>query len=359
MTVFGISGSMALMLAGFGLMDSVSNVIEYQFGDILSYEATVNVDMAGEDTSQVRADLMERGGFTDILLGYNQSVTLQGAEDEMDATLVVPEDKSRLDDYVDLRERLSKEEISLSLDSVVLTEKLANKIGAQIGDEVLVELSDEETYTVTVSGLTENYPYHYIYMSPEMYQTLTGEMAEYNIAYAQMDEAQQADQDVIGERLMGSQYVTGVSFLSEMKSSFEDMISTLTYVVVVLIISAGALAFLILYNLTNINVNERYREIATIKVLGFYDKEVLAYVYRENFILTAIGIVVGCFLGVILHSYIITTVEVEAVMFGRNINFLSYVWSCLLTVGFALVVNFVMFFKLRKIDMVEALKTVE
>lgn len=359
MTIFGISGSMALMLTGFGLMDSVSNVIEYQFGDILSYEATVSLDMEGEDASQVRTDLMERGGFTDILFGYNQSVTLQGAEDEMDATLVVPEDKSRLDDYVDLRERLSKEEISLSTDSVVLTEKLADRIGVDVGDQVTVEMDEGETYTVTVSGLTENYPYHYIYMSPEMYQELTGEPAVYNIAYAQIDGAGQIDQDQLGESLMGSSYVTGVSFLSEMRSSFEDMISTLSYVVVVLIISAGALAFLILYNLTNINVNERYREIATIKVLGFYDKEVLAYVYRENFILTAIGILVGCFLGVLLHSYIITTVEVEAVMFGRNINFLSYVWSCLLTVAFALIVNFVMFFKLRKIDMVEALKTVE
>ena len=217
-----------------------------------------------------------------------------------------------------------------------------------------------ETREVKVTDICENYLGHYIYMSGAYYKELYGEEAVYNCFYFDQKEYNEAKLQKIGEDVLAYPDVLNISYVDTMRAQMDDMLRSLNLVIVVLIISAGALAFIVLYNLNNINITERQRELATLKVLGFYDKEVGAYVYRENILLTIIGAFAGCGLGWLLHRYVIVTVEVEEVMFGRQIDFSSFVYSFLFTVGFlSFIVNFVMYFKLKKIDMVESLKSVE
>ena len=215
-----------------------------------------------------------------------------------------------------------------------------------------------EEKEVVVDGVIENYMMHYIYMSPKLYEQLYGEQPMYQSILLLCDDSK-GDEERIASHLLEQSGVLGVRFTNDMREQVEDMLGALNIVVYVLIISAGLLAFIVLYNLNNININERKRELATIKVLGFYDNEVAAYVYRENIFLSIIGIVVGVFLGIILHRYIITTVEVNMVMFARTIRIESFVISGLLTLMFSAIVNGVTYFKLKKINMVESLKSVE
>ena len=196
-------------------------------------------------------------------------------------------------------------------------------------------------------------------MSPEYYKSTFGVTNEINALALKLNDTSTKVEEVLGTELMDNDIVKSVSFYSGLVNNFDNMISSLNIVVIVLIVSAGALAFVVLYNLTNVNVSERLREIATIKVLGFYDNEVSAYVYRENLVLTAIGSIVGLALGTILHRFIMITVEFDAMMFGRNINILSYLIAVVITMGFAILVNLVMYKKLKKIPMVESLKSVE
>lgn len=352
MTVFGITGSMALLLTGFGVKDSVSNILVYQFEDINRYELVIGIDGDAEALERQAQDIC---GTKETIAALNKTVDVGVGGEKMSVTLVVPEDASKFAAFIDMRGRLDGEKVPFQ--SSVLTEKAAYKTGAVVGQDITVYEGDSDQYQLPLAGETENYAGHYLYLTKDLYGETWGQKPEYNCLYVRVPEG--ADREKMAEDLLKLKGVVMLSFMDDVAKDFTDMIDTLNYVVMVLIVSAAALTFLILYNLTNLNVSERYREISTLKVLGFYDKEVLSYVYRENFILTFIGIVIGCFCGIALHYYIITTVEVDAVMFGRTINFISFVWSVLLVILFALSVNFVMFFKLRKINMVEALKSVE
>ncbi len=360
MTVIGISGSMALLLAGFGLKDSITNIVAYQYGDegLFDYDLMVVTD---PDEGTIDERLVETVKISDAESGaalYTKTVDLTAGEEKEKTTIVVPYRTEGFENYIHMQNRVTGEKVYFGgADSAVLTEKAAAMLDVKPGDTVTVRDGDTERYDVTVTGITENYTSHYLYLSPELYEKLWGEEPDYDMIYVKLPEG--ADSAEASRLLLPEGFVIGVKSVEELVDSFSDTMKTLNYVVLVLIVSAGLLAFLILYNLTNMNVSERYREIASLKVLGFYDGEVLTYVYRENFILTGIGIVLGCFLGILLHTFLIATTEVNAVMFGRVIETASYIWSICLTAGFALLVNFVMYFKLKKIDMVEALKTVE
>lgn len=232
-------------------------------------------------------------------------------------------------------------------------------LDAKAGDSIKVEVADGEMKDVKITAICENYMGHYIYMSPKLYKTLYGEAPTYNaIAIKTTDKSKETILK-IGERTLDYDGVLNVSYMYKVRGQLNDMLGSLNIVILVLIVSAGMLAFVVLYNLNNININERRRELATIKVLGFYDAEVASYVYRENILLTLIGIGVEVILGRMLHQFTIVTVEIDNVMFGRNINAMSYVYSILFTVGFSLFVNGVMYYKLKKINMVESLKSVE
>jgi putative ABC transport system permease protein len=212
---------------------------------------------------------------------------------------------------------------------------------------------------VTITDICENYLSHYLYIAPQLYEKLTGSPAEDNCIYMDLKKEHMDEIENIGEALLKNDGILTVSYTNNVEDQLENMLSTLDDVIIVLIISAGMLAFVVLYNLNNININERKRELATLKVLGFYDGEINAYVYRENILLTIIGVIVGCVLGKILHLFVVRTVEVEMTMFGRNIEPWSFLYAILFTCIFAILVNIVMYFKLRKIDMVESLKSVE
>lgn len=358
MTIFGIGGCMALLLVGYGLRDSIMDVAVIQYGDLQTYDAMVLLDEEADEKQ--RAELFR---FLDeepeIELydnWYMKNLTAKSEKGNRDLYLVVPEDVEKFPEFVKLQDRKTKETYELSEEGIVLTEKMAKMLDVSAGDKISLELDEREWYDVTITAVCENYMYHYAYMTPGLYRELTGSAPECEtIVY----DAGEAGEEEVGQKALAYDAALGITYTSSFRQRLDDMLGTLDSVIAVLIISAGLLAFVVLYNLNNININERKRELATIKVLGFYDGEVAAYVYRENILLTVLGAALGCGLGTILHRFVIVTVEVDICMFGRNINPPSFVYAVLFTVGFSVIVNIVMYFKLKKIDMVESLKSVE
>lgn len=360
MTVFGIAGSMALLLVGFGLQDSIMDIAKIQYTQLQLYDAIIITDEDADETAQAKLDeeLGENEGldhYTRILM--KKMTTPKGVAD-LSEYLYVPEDMESFAEDIIMRDRKTKEQFTLDDSGVVISEKTASLTGVEKGDMMTLEEEGKE-YQVPVANICENYMGHYIYMSPRLYEEVFQEKPEYNDILITSKEESPEKIEKQGKEIMKNPAVLSISYTDSIEEQLERMLSSLGTVIVVLIVSAGMLAFVVLYNLNNINITERKRELATLKVLGFYDLEVSEYVFRENVLLTVIGIAAGAGLGILLHRFVITTVEVDACMFGRNIGILSFVYSGLYTAGFSAFVNFVMFFKLRKIDMVESLKSVE
>src|SRR5690606_27716078 len=270
----------------------------------------------------------------------------------------VPESTDQLADFERLNDRSSGEEYELSNDGAIISEKLADLFDLQVGDTLLLEDADNEQIEVTVDQITENYLQHFVYLTPEYYETVVGELPEATTQLVNFNESASWEND-FGQELTQLDAVLGVTFTSVISNSFKDTLESLVIVTLVLVVSAALLAFVVLYNLTNINVSERIRELSTIKVLGFYDKEVTMYVYRENFLLTLMGIVVGLVLGLILHGFVLNTAELDIMMFSPVIAVSSYIYSTLLTILFSTLVMVFMHVKLKNVDMLEALKTIE
>ena len=361
MTIFGIGGCMALLLVGYGLRDSIMDVAVLQYGELQMYDAMILLDEdAGEEERQQLFDFMENEPEVQKYDSwYMKNLSARSEEGSRELYVVVPEHVQQFDQFVSLRDRKTKEKMTLSDDGIVLTEKMAKMLGVAAGDTISLELKEGERYDVKITSICENYMYHYAYMTPSLYSGLTGSEPEYTTLVYDTGGLDEAEIEEIGQRSLTCDGALGITYTANFQSRLDDMLGTLDSVIVVLIVSAGMLAFVVLYNLNNININERKRELATIKVLGFYDGEVAAYVYRENVLLTFIGAALGCILGAILHRFVIVTVEIDICMFGRNINPGSFLYAILFTVGFSVIVNFVMYFKLKKIDMVESLKSVE
>lgn len=363
MTIIGIGGCMALLLVGFGLRDSIFNIASFQYGDLFVYSGSIikKEDATEQEMEKLRSFLDGEGNVESYLSAYQTSVDVGAGSVEKNAYLVCPETTEGFDAYVKLRDRLSKEEYFLAedMDGIILTEKVASMLGVKAGDEVMIKLDETTRVSAKILHLTENYSMHYIYMAPKLYEALFGEMPEYNFLYYRADDDSEAAEEAFAEEVLGYEAASEVQFNSQTRETVEDMLDSLNIVVCVLIISAGLLAFVVLYNLNNININERRRELATLRVLGFFNPEVGAYVYRESVMLTVIGTAVGIFLGIALHRYVILTAEIDMLMFGRRINWLSYLYSAVLTMLFSALINWIMYFKLKKIDMVESLKSIE
>ena len=361
MTIFGIGGSMALMLVGFGIKDSISNIAVLQYDSLQLYDGMIIMeeDASEEQLEQVKTTLQNDTRVSGAMELVMESVSVTGPDKTMDVYLNVPKDLKQLDEYLVFRDRVTKQEYVLDDDGVILTEKAAQLMGVEAGDTVQIQDDTAGMIDVTVTAICENYLQHYMYMSPSLYQKLFGQSLQYNAAYFELKEFNQQDMEQIGENALNCDGALSASYTNDVQDQIDHMLGSLDFIIVVLIISAGMLAFVVLYNLNNINISERKRELATLKVLGFYDQEVSSYVFRENILLTFIGVVMGVVLGMILHRFIIVTVEVDSCMFGRNINFISYVYSALITIAFSFFVNWVMYFKLKKINMVESLKSVE
>ena len=360
MTVFGIAGSMGLMLVGFGIQDSISDIAAIQYRELQHYDGMVIED--SDATEEEHAELFEYMKENEQIAHCNRvqmtKISAPKGSSNISIYLFVPESLSEFAKDVTLKNRITGETYELTDEGAAISEKTASLLGLKVGDMIPLKKGDKE-YKVRVAVITENYMSHYLYMTPRVYEQTFGEKPEYENIVFTMQEDCKDDLEMAGSRILANPGALSISYTSSLASQVDRMLSTLDAVILVLIVSAGMLAFVVLYNLNNINITERQRELATLKVLGFYDGEVSQYVLRENVILTVLGIMFGAVFGILIHRYVITTVEVDAVMFGRNIKLLSFLYSGILTSIFSIVVNGVMHFKLKTIDMVESLKSVE
>ncbi len=360
MTVAGIGGCTALIVTGFGLHDSIFSILDRQFDEISLYDATVGLDPEAEpedlqtvedyltadpdvarwmDTSEVTVDTSTTG------LAYS-------------VTLFAVEDMDEFTQFIDLRHRGDSEPVVLPEDGVIITEKLSELLEVQVGDNITIT-KDDERVEAPVRDIVENYVRHNVYLSEGMYEQLFQEAPEINSILMEYKNATDEESSRVSNDLMAMDAVTAYSYIATIRDTFTNSMEAIDYAVVIIILAAAALAFVVLYNLTNINITERTRELATLKVLGFTDRETTAYVYRENIFLTLFGILMGLVMGRLLHSWMVLTVEVDLVMFGRTAPPYAYVLAAGLTVVFSIIVNIAAHYKLKKVDMVESLKTVE
>lgn len=361
MTIFGIGGCMALMLVGFGLKDSIFAIVDIQYGEIQLYDG--NIILSDDATEEEKSNIIKELGKDSKMAGSTEGllaqITVGNGEEQFDVYLDVPKNVEEFSEFVVLQDRITNGTYELDDSGAVLTEKMATELGVEPGDTITIHDEDKGDLEVEISAVCENYMGHYLYMTPTYYEKVYGEKPDYNSIFYKTSDRITEEAERIGEEALTLPGALSVSYTTDLREQVDNMLGALDEVIVVLIISAGMLAFVVLYNLNNINITERQRELATLKVLGFYNGEVAMYVYRENIVLTVLGAIFGIVLGKFLHGFIIVTVEIESVMFGRNIDLSSFVYGFLLTILFSLLVNGAMYFKLKKINMVESLKSVE
>lgn len=358
MTVIGIAGCTGLLVTGFGLHDSISDIVNKQFDELFLYNLTISLSEDETAQSAGVTQALAEHGESEYLTVHQEQSSNRYENMTFNTHIFVPQDSADFAQFICLRDRKTGEPVAFSETGVVITEKMSERTGYGVGDTFLLENNDGDKGEFTIAGVAENYVENYVYMSAETYERAYGEAPDFASVVARVG-AEKEHRDELSTALLVLDGVSGVSFTDDLKESFSSMMQKIDTIVVVLILSAAALAFVVLYNLTNINITEREKEIATIKVLGFFDREVSAYVYRESLMLSLIGTTVGLVLGIFLHAFVIQNVEVDAVMFGRDIRAISFVYSAALTMLFSVIVNLVMYGKLRRISMVESMKAPE
>ena len=361
MTIIGILGCTSLILAGFGLKDSISQIMPNQFEKVFSYDMQISLKsgLYQSQQEQIKQYIQSKEEVQKSIETYMSSGTVKNGDLEEDVQIIVPKEKNEIKDMIHLVDITSRQQIDLPEDGVCLTDKAAQLLGVQEGDIITLVDADEEEKQVKISYIVENYVSHYIYLSSQVYEELYQKDYETNVMLIQNKELSTEQEDNLATDLIGQNEVATVSRISTMVKSMDDTLKSLNYVVLILIISAGLLAFVVLYNLSNVNISERIRELATIKVLGFYDKEVYSYVTRETVLLTLIGIALGLIGGYFLSYFIIDTCEINMLRFNKVVEPISYVYAALITIAFTVIVNIVTYFALKKIDMIESLKSVE
>ena len=347
MTIIGIAGCTGLILAGFGLKDCIVKMVPHQYEDIFSYQAKINLNE--EKTNETIDKIKENKQIKDILEVHEESITIDNKDTNQSVTLVIPKDNPK--EFIKLQDRKTEEQYNLT-DGIIITEKLAKLLEVEEND--ILKFSGTDTYKEKVAHITENYLFHYIYLPKSSYK-----QDEYNTVLIKTKNMTEKEEKELANELKEIPGVSSITFTSSTRHVFDDTMDSFAYVSLILIVSAGALAFVVLYNLSSVNISERRRELATIKVLGFYDKEVYQYINRENTILTLIGILLGLGTGNILTMYIIKTCEIDMLMFDTTIAWPSYLYAILITMSFAILVNIILYFSLKKIDMIESLKSIE
>lgn len=361
MTILGIAGSTGLIVTAFGISDSVGDIADVQFGEINQFQAFVALDHGSSqlEREEYLENLQNIEDIEDSLLLYQENLTarMEGVNTQ-DVMLYVPEEPDRINDFIRLRD-VDDEKTIYELDDsgAVITQKLSELFALEVGDEFEFEREEDETLTITISEIVENYMGHYVYMTSDYYHEVTGNDAEVspNLQFVKFD-SESVEQEELGTTLLNQEAVLGVTYATAVYDAFADTLGSLDFVTQILVGAAAALAFIVLYNLTNINVAERQRELSTIKVLGSHDHEVTLYIYRENIILTILGIAVGMLFGQWLTNFIMGTMEIDNLVFGRVIHLDSYLYAGGLTLLFSVIVMIVIHYQLKRIDMVEALK---
>ncbi|MBQ9833487.1 MAG: FtsX-like permease family protein [Clostridia bacterium] len=363
MAIIGVIGCSALLVAGFGLNDSISQIVNRQFSEIFKYHLAVKFDPTVEDTDKQKVinEILAYEEVEDVMIGTQINASVQTDGDSLSVTLIAADDLEKFTDYITLRNRGTKVEFEVPESGIVITEKLAKELGnVKVGDTVSLNNGDGVTRKVTVAGITEQYVYHFAYISPQYYKEVFNLRTGENSLFVKFSQTSSEIENRIGNELMKKDgIVASVAFFTDTATKFEDTISSLNAIVVLIIACAALLALVVLYNLTNINISERLREIATFKVLGFYDKEIAVTVYRENLILTFIGGLIGLVAGIGLHRIILTSIEQSGIMYGDYISPWSFLISFGMTFAFTMIVNLFMNGKIKKIPMIESLKSVE
>ena len=361
MTVIGICGSTALILASFGIKDSVMKVADNQYNKIDKYDMVISINnnASNSDKKVLEEKILDENEIKKITYVYKSNVLLKNNKKSENSNIIVPENKEKINDYITLRQRKTKKDIKMDDDGIIISEKLAKLLKLKKNSYVKLTLPNNKKVNVKVSNITENYIEHYVYISPKLYKKLSGENANYSTILAITKNLSNKKEKALESNISDINNVTSTLLSSDTKNNYKDMMNTLNYVILILIVCAAALAFVVLYNLASVNISERRRELATIKVLGFYDEEVTKYIYKEMFILTIIGSLIGLILGSFLTLYVIKICETNLFMFTFNINFISYLLSFIITLLFLFIVNLFMHFELKKLDMVEALKSYE
>ncbi len=352
MTIVGISGCLGLILAGFGLQDCIMNMVPNQYEKIFDYQLTITLkdDVALEDKNQAFEKMQTFDEVDQALQVQMETIELINYDTSETIQLVIP--FGEYDDFIRLQDRRSGEKYTLG-EEIIISEKLTELLDMQVGDVVKFEANDKE-YSLKLGNITENYLYHYVYMSPDVYDS-----DEYNTILLKTDDLSEQEQKDLSSKIKETGVVSSLSFNSISIDMFDTTMKNFSYVSLVLIVSAGLLAFVVLYNLESVNISERKRELATIKVLGFYDSEVYGYTSRETILLSLIGMICGIPVGVILTHYIIRTCELDMMMFDSHISLSSYLSALGITIVFMILVNITTYFVLKKIDMIESLKSVE
>lgn len=361
MTVLGIAGCMAILVTGFGLKYSNTVAIDRQFNKLWKYDAMVvfDEDFTEKEYMDYENTLNKISGYENNFNIHQESVTFN--KDNMNkqmVTLYVPQDKDKINDFILLNDRTSGEECEISDEGVIINEKLAKLLGVSIGDTISMQDEDNNSYDVKVDKIAENYIMHQIYMSPSYYENIFNKKAIYNTEFLNFDKNKKVD-DVITSKLMECDNVINVTSTSQVQKSAEEVTNNMNLVIFIIILVAGCLAFTVLFNLNNINVSERIRELSTIKVLGFFDNEVTMYILRENIILTTLGILTGSFLGKILHIFVLSALETDTLMIYPGIYINSYIFSALITILFTVIVVVIMHINLKNVNMIDALKSNE
>lgn len=361
MTVVGVAGCTALIIGGLGLKDSIGVIADRQFKEITIYNEIFALSEPG--TAKEKAFLLSQfhkdDRFKEAMLASQEWISVPYEDNKhIELRILVGENPEQFGKMFILRDRQTHRKVTLEENGVVINERLSQVIGKGVGDMIEFELNDA-TYHCKITDLTENYAGNYMYMTPSFYHQLTGSEIRYNLVYTQLTETALPDERQIANEWILHDDIVTVSLLKEQLDAITSTLDSLNVIVFVLIFCAGMLAMVVLYNLTNINIAERVREIATIKVLGFYNLETANYIYRENMILTLAGALVGLPLGQVFTTFIVKEIQMDMVMFPQYVNLFSFVIGFILTFLFALLVNFIMYFKMNRISMVESLKSIE
>ena len=354
MTIIGISGCTALLVTGFGIRDSVSSLVNLQYETLHLYDSMLILENEIEQPDSNLNKILNDKNINNLLYTHMESYVFEADNKRIDTYLLAFENIDLVDQYIKIKD-LDGNHLSLSDNGVIITQKMAELLGAKIGDDIKIRSGENELLILRVDGICENYVNSYVYMTSNYYKRLFDKIT-YNTIITNVNEL---DHEQLSLELMNTGYFTTIQYTVDSLDMFSDIISGMNDIVYLIIVASSLLAIIVLYNLTTININERKREIATLKVLGFKDKEVSTYVYRETLLLTLIGIALGLFLGVVLNSFVLTIAETDEILFVKNIKNLSFVYTFAIMIFFTVLVQFITHFILKKIDMIESLKSVE
>lgn len=361
MTVIGILGCTALILTGFGIKDSIATILPSQFGKIFTYDMQITLKngLDEEQKENYKKELLEKEEIKEITGTYMMSGTVINKTKEEDVQIIIPEKENELENMITINDIKTKQKTHLKEGEICLTDKVAQLLGVKAGDIIILRDNDNTEKEVKISNIVENYIMHYIYMTKETYESLYEKKYETNVLLTKNIELNEEQEEKISTEIMNNKEVATINRTSITTKALDDTMKSMNYIVLILIVSAGLLAFVVLYNLANVNISEKIRELATIKVLGFYDKEVYDYVTRETILLTLIGVLLGLIGGYYLNYFIIGTCELNMFRFCKVIEPISYLYAVLITIGFTAIVNLMTYFALKKINMIESLKSVE